>query len=318
MGLFDFIFGGDEVQTAAATPGKYQEEAQFFLKGMYERNAEKAELLWDRYKDTYAPYEDAIIKENAKLVEPSGDLAMMSIAKQKELLGPTADFTLANVEREMRLMPFREGATRATLGLTTQQAQQRQAELGLGAGVAAEFYKEAGVGVEDLTKRRVGQAVAGVEGAFKGAETDIARGFSQFGIDPSSGTFKSAIRKVAMEKARAKSGAVTSARERAEQESFARKTTAMNVRAGAFAQPGVPGAIAPSVPLQSVGVPSGPGFEQPLRASTATSGLGVTGAGTLATTTKGQRTTTTGGDSGFGTALGTVGGILASKYIMGS
>ena len=136
---------------------------------------------------------------------------------------------------------------------------------------------------------------------------------SQFGIDPSSGSFKSAMRKVATDKARAKSGQTTAARERAEQESFSRLTTGMNARSGAFAQPGVPGAQIANVPLQKTGVPGGPGFVDPARGAQGFGAMSGAGAQGISTITKGSTTKTSGGDDGFGQALGATAGYLLTS-----
>ena len=313
MGLLDFIFGEDETTSNLVNaPGKYQEDAQHFALGLAQRSQVKAEELWGRYAETYAPYEDKVIKANSQLVQPSVDLQQLSIQNQKKLLGPATDFTLANIESQTKLMPFRDEATKASLQLTTEQATRRKGELEASQGVSDKFYEEAGIGAEALTERRVGQAVAGVEGAYKGAEQNIADSFSQFGIDPSSGSFKSAIRKVAMDKARSKSGATMAAREGAERESFNRLSAGMNARAGTFAQPGVAGPITPSVPLQPTGVAAGPGMTDPVKGSTGAGSVSAYGVSGLSGINSGSTTTTKGGDNQVGTGLGVLAGLYAT------
>ena len=141
----------------------------------------------------------------------------------------------------------------------------------------------------------------------------MRREFGRYGIDPSSPSFKSAIRKVSMDKARARSGASTSARERAETENFNRLNIAMGVRGGAFGAPGqstlLPAGGA-NVPLQASGVPGGPGFSNVLGASQGAGSLAGSGVGGLSNTTSGRTTTSSGTSTGGGGE--TAGGIFGT------
>jgi len=317
MGLFDDTTETSGTSIYRYTPGNYQDESQWFTNQIAQRNFDKSEMLWDRYADTYAPYENAIIEANQKLIEPNADLQLASIDSQKQLLGASTKFTLANIQSQTNLLPFREESTKNALQLSTQQSQEKRADLTASRGVRDKFFQEAGVGAEALSERRAGQAAAGVEGAFGGAERDIRRQMSQFGIDPSSGSFKSAMRKVATDKARAKSGATTAARERAEQESFSRLSAGMNARQGGFGAQAIGAEKRFDSNLQKTSVPGGPGFQAPLGASQGFGADAGEAAGRLVNTRTGAEGATTGKTTTdeTGTAVGNIAGNIVGALI---
>jgi len=317
MGLFDWFFGDDEVTTTLVqTPGPYSEAARALSFGIASSAAERTELMWDRFVDVYQPYEDKIIKANKELIQPSKDLALMSIQNQKRLLGPTTDFTLANIQAQMETLPLRTEAAKEAFKTTTAQSQAIRRDIGLSEEVSKQFFDEAAVSGKELGIRRAGQAVAGVESQFKNVQNQIERQLGSFGIDPSSGAFKSAARKIALEKARARSGAVTSAKERAEQEAFNKKSIAMGIRGATLGLPTAGTGTLPftstNVPLQSVGLPSGPALSQPLSAGTAQQTAALAGLPGVMSPS-GSTQTQTGGGSGFGDIAGTALGIYLGR-----
>ena len=300
--IWDMFLGDKEetTTTSASVPrfGKWKDMAQALQFSLSVRNADLAEKNYKRFNEVFQPYEDNVVAANNALIGPSMDLNMASIRNQKKLLGPTTDFTLANVQAQTELLPFRTqeakdvfgfqkqhrnfvtqqmGFAGEQMGFQREQMAAKSADLSASRGISNKFFQQSLEGIDP--ERRAGQAVAEVEGAFKGAESELRGRFGAFGIDPSSGSFQDAIRKVTMDKARARSGAVTSARERAETESFARLGAAMGVRDKLTTQTNVPvpGANirAPgqgisglsetsfNTPLQNVSTPSGPSVSDP-------------------------------------------------------
>ncbi len=93
--------------------------------------------------------------------------------------------------------------------------------------VAPKFFEEAMNGID--VEERVNRAAADVESAYAGADKSLRRYASGMGINPASNRYLSQSKDLLREKAAARVGATSLAQRQAEEENFARLSSAMGL-----------------------------------------------------------------------------------------
>jgi hypothetical protein len=125
---------------------------------------------------------------------------------------------------EMELINEQLKAQGELLPLQTEVAKSQLDTIGKRQGLVQSIYEDALAGVD--VEGRVSEHRAGVQSAFKGAQGTAVRDMARLGIDPSSGRGAASFENIGLEKAKATAGGETQIRRTAEEEDFARKTTA--------------------------------------------------------------------------------------------
>ncbi|HPQ03516.1 MAG TPA: hypothetical protein PK183_09530 [Bacillota bacterium] len=190
------IEGTAKSGTSGSAPSK--------IKSAFESLLPKTEQVWVKDPDgvSYMDMEQAQMKANMEL-----------IPKQTKYMSTFLD-------AETGLVPQRAGLESALIA-------EQQENIALRKPVTSKFYDEVLKGVD--VDERVNLARADVESAYAGAESNARRWASSMGINPASKSYSAGLMSLAKEKAAAKVGATSLARRQAEEENFARLSSAVGL-----------------------------------------------------------------------------------------
>jgi len=160
-------------------------------------------------------------------------------------MGEANNYNAGDNTSEMQYLQNLVNANQSLLGLqtdvskeqlNTQMAQQKAAQQLLPQqteaaskrlGLANNYFQNVDEGIN--IPERMNQAGAEVQQSFKNANKTNALNVSSFGLDPNSGKFMSQARENANAEATGVAAARTAAKNQAQQEDFARKTTALGL-----------------------------------------------------------------------------------------
>jgi hypothetical protein len=128
--------------------------------------------------------------------------------------------TQQQIAAESELLPYQVAQQKALLESQAGLIKERTP-------VVSEMYKEALRGVD--VDKRISEARAGVQHAFKGAGETLTRDLSRMGIDPTSRRGLTAFGGMGISGARAMADVEADVRREAEHEDFQRKVTASRI-----------------------------------------------------------------------------------------
>ena len=185
-----------------------------------------------------ASLESASLDAETRLVPQRAGLESTFLDAETRLVPQRAGLESAFLDAETRLVPQRAGLESTFLdaetGLVPQRASlesaliaEQQENIALRKPVTSKFYDEVLKGVD--VDERVNLARADVESAYAGAESNARRWASGMGINPASKSYSAGLMSLAKEKAAAKVGATSLARRQAEEENFARLSSAVGL-----------------------------------------------------------------------------------------
>lgn len=172
-----------------------------------ERQAAIGEQQWQYYLNTFQPYETALATSNKALIPYNEALAREAM------------------KAETSLIPERTAATSAALQSIKKEVQASDP-------VAAKFYEQALKGVD--VKERMSQGAATVAQQFDNSRGELTRNMSRMGVTPGSGASFDTMNRFGIERAKAVGGAMTSAKNAAETENFARLAAGTSARNNAM------------------------------------------------------------------------------------
>ena len=185
-------------------PADYAGSSSSGIRSVFDSLVPKTEKVWvkDEGGVSYMDMEQAQMKSNMEL-----------IPKQTKYMSTSLD-------AETGLVPQRASLESALIA-------EQQENIALRKPVTSKFYDEVLKGVD--VDERVNLARADVESAYAGAESNARRWASGMGINPASKSYSAGLMSLAKEKAAAKVGATSLARRQAEEENFARLSSAVGL-----------------------------------------------------------------------------------------
>ena len=198
---------GSSSSSSSTTQSPTDPEAARRMAAVAERQQAMAEEQWGIGKETYMPYEKAMVGSNTKLIQPN-----------EEYMGKYLEQGIADIE--------------GNEPLKTRIREQVMNDLTSSSAVPGEFYSKVLEGPK--TEEKMATAGADVAQAFKNIEGEQRRGMGRMGLDPTSGAYASQRGKTLRSKAKALAGAKTSARRTAEQDYFDQLMAGMNARSGSM------------------------------------------------------------------------------------
>ena len=143
----------------------------------------------------------------------------------EESTGSGYDLATATNIANLGLVDSRAGLEQSNIDTALLGNTAAQEAINAKRPVTQEFYNQALQGVD--VDRRVGQAQTDATMAFQNSGKEMRQQAALAGVNPNSGRFAGALANNSLDQAKAIGSARTSARDSAEQESFARLTTAM-------------------------------------------------------------------------------------------
>ncbi|HEX9972293.1 MAG TPA: hypothetical protein VGD14_09500 [bacterium] len=165
-----------------------------------ETQQDMANQSFDFWKSDYQPMEKAQIAANMEMIPVE---TAMNVEKMQ-------------AERDILPGQVALGKAKNASDLSTINAK---------APVTSKFFEQALTGVD--VESRASRAAADAITSFKNSDSITRRNASRMGINPNSGAFANAINSNSLNQAKTVAGAMNTARTNAEQENFARLTTAM-------------------------------------------------------------------------------------------
>lgn len=166
-----------------------------------ERQQAMAEEYFDFWQDEYKPLEQAQIEANM------------------ELLPQQTRLEAARMTAEEQLLPLNTEYQTGLLNSRIQETRNAQP-------VLSEYYKQALQGVNP--DQKVTQARTDVAAAFKDQEQTLRRNAARMGLNPNSNRYAESMGAGGLSQARAAAGAMTQARNTAEDTNFSRLQSATN------------------------------------------------------------------------------------------
>ena len=229
-----------------------------WIRSVFDSLVPETEKVWvkDEGGVSYMDMEQAQMKSNMELIPKQTKYMSTSLDAETGLVPQRAGLESSFLDAETRLVPQRAGLESAFLdaetrlvpqraglestfldaetGLVPQRASletaliaEQQENIALRKPVTSKFYDEVLKGVD--VDERVNLARADVESAYAGAESNARRWASGMGINPASKSYSAGLMSLAKEKAAAKVGATSLARRQAEEENFARLSSAVGL-----------------------------------------------------------------------------------------
>ena len=210
------------------------------IRSAFDSLVPKTEKVWvkDEGGVSYQQMEQEQMKANMELIPKQTKYMSTSLDAETGLVPQRAGLESTFLNAETRLVPQRAGLESTFLdaetGLVPQRASlesaliaEQQENIALRKPVTSKFYDEVLKGVD--VDERVNLARADVESAYAGAESNARRWASGMGINPASKSYSAGLMSLAKEKAAAKVGATSLARRQAEEENFARLSSAVGL-----------------------------------------------------------------------------------------
>ena len=167
-----------------------------------ERQQEMSNEYFDFWKDEYKPMEKAQIEANMELLPQQTKLEKLRMQSEEDM------------------MPLRNEYEKGLMESNIEEIKQ-------GKPVISEYYKQALNGQDP--NKKVAEARTDVASAFKDQESSLRRDAGRMGLDPNSGKFGDAMGRGGLNQARATAGAMTQARDTAENQNFDRLQNAAQV-----------------------------------------------------------------------------------------
>ncbi|MDX9787934.1 MAG: hypothetical protein RBT11_14205 [Desulfobacterales bacterium] len=171
--------------------------------------------------------ETAAAASETALKGATAEASLSLLPSQTTAAQKAAELSSAQAQMGIELTPQQQTALSTGYELTTQKNQSALSLLPQQTAVKSSFYDSALKGVDSAQWADQAQTDAAI--AFKNAGRDIRQQAALSGVNPNSGRFASALSASALDQAKSIGAARTQARTAAEDESFARLTTATGV-----------------------------------------------------------------------------------------
>jgi len=183
-----------------------------------ETQQDMANQSFDFWKSDYQPMEKAQIAANMEMIPVETAMEKAQIAANMEMIPVETAMNVEKMQAERDILPGQValGKAKNASDLSTINAK---------APVTSKFFEQALTGVD--VESRASRAAADAITSFKNSDSITRRNASRMGINPNSGAFANAINSNSLNQAKTVAGAMNTARTNAEQENFARLTTAM-------------------------------------------------------------------------------------------
>ncbi|MGA2331309.1 MAG: hypothetical protein ABSG75_06065 [Syntrophales bacterium] len=159
-----------------------------------------------------------------KMAEIAGKQEAMAEDQWNEYKQYFQDYDVAAVNANKQLLPYATSSTQA-------QLQEQELASNENAKLLPAYTNQALTGVD--VNKRADEAGNEVKANMKLGEMTRRREASQYGIDPNSTAFGTAVNNAALDTSRAVAGARTGAKNAAEEENFARLGAALGKQSGA-------------------------------------------------------------------------------------
>lgn len=310
------LFGGDTggSKTTTNVTNTFDPIASKAMSDIAERQQQMSEAQWQYYQDIFRPLEQEKVQLERGITQAGVNLLPLeSRAAQQGLSQQIQNIPIVGENQRLALA---DQAADLSHGFRPELRDQQLRELQASEPVMNKFFSEAlgGVNVQD----RMGQATSDVSQAFAGVAGQQRRSLSRMGIGPGGGRFKAGINRTAIERAKAISGARTTARRDAEAESFARLGQGISARGRSTGLGSISGAASATVGAMPRGVTQQQsGFQLQNPSSQAFSGMQAAAQtqGVLASRVTGR--TSTGTSTQFQTGQGVFNDIFSRAAGMG-